>query len=256
MSESIKVLFLAEHPFWLEVLRDHCQFFRDSLALKDQALASRIDVFYQSFDHSLTEIQTKQVQFPEEATKRYRNYTVQFIYLKQQILDQQMKGLVTMHMPPTFIDHMIREAMEYVAVIDQYLNPSPLSDAELAMHSHLLWLPDAMGHAGGIRSKLDLQEFEQFEIASEWVNQFQILYLHALEMATKFRTRSVKIPSVNRFTRLSADKITEFRQYLLALKELIEEREVLSTLHPLMPDHMARESLYYCEKISQLVGDA
>lgn len=256
MTESMQVLFLTEHPFWLEVLRDHSQFIRDSLAPNEQTLVSQIDAFYQLFDHALAEVRTVQVHYQEEATKRFRNYTVQFIYWKQQVLEQQMNSLVTMHLPPTFLDHMIREATEYVSVIDRYLNPAPLSASALIMHSHLLWLPDAMGHAGGIRSKLDLQEFEQYEIASEWVDQFQSLYLHALEMATKVRTRAEKIPSFIRFTRLSADKITVFRKYLLELKELIEEREILSTLHPLMPDHMARESYYYCEKISHLLSEA
>ncbi|MDB5083916.1 MAG: hypothetical protein JWN30_802 [Bacilli bacterium] len=251
MPGSFSKLFALEHPFWLAVLRDHAQFIRDSFAPKEQTYIAHSQYFLDSYQRFLQELPAR-VADPVQSTAAYRAATVQLIQWKQNLLEEQMQGKVTLHLPPTFIDHMAREATEYVTVIDRLSAGRPLSGAALAIHSHLLWLPDAMGHAGGIRANLDLQEIREFDRANQWVSQFQTLYVEALEIASKFRRGPVMIPSFQRFTRLSAEKITLFWHYLVELKELVEEAAILSTLHPLMPDHMARESAYYCHKITDL----
>ncbi len=105
----------------------------------------------------------------EEVAKKLREY-------KLSLIRDQLEGKIGIHLPPTFINHMVNELEEFMLVIN-YLkkNQSPPIFHEL--HHHMLWLLDASGHAGSINTTLDGVEKRVKEKSEEFTKHFEQFYL-------------------------------------------------------------------------------
>lgn len=185
-----------EHSFWLSVLRDHTDFIRQSLSPLEQeaiAQANRLHqealLLIEQFAHvkGVEEMRTFSLRMVESTTR--------LLHFKQMLLDRQLAGEITVHLPPSLLDHMIREGQEYLQVIAQLLHGRYLEGAPLAIHEANLWLSDGSVHAALIRNYVDPQEQDIFESAHKWKTEFDALYLHLQEMQTKLRTNVRWTPS-------------------------------------------------------------
>jgi hypothetical protein len=236
-----------EHQFWLQIMGDHARFIFNSLAPMQEDDILKANNFIIIFDDLLTmarqhDVNTNELnQLAQEITYKFRIY-------KLDLLERLLGGSVKMHLPPTFINHMVNELDEYMLLLNLFKennNQLPLHP----LHYHLKWLPDAAGHAASIAATLDEVEKDFIEDSLFFEKIFHELYLKAIEFNGYLRTDLTDFPALLRLNEQAVGNMTTFRDFLLEILELRLSNRLLGTLLPLMADHMAREECYYLTKL-------
>ena len=241
-----------ELEFWLPVFRDHTIFIHSSLGPDETALIRTAKQFQAE---AFAMIERLGAISAEAEWRAFAHEVIHFvrrlISFKQMLLDNLLACKITLHLPPSLLDHMVREAEEFLATITRLLQGTPLTGAALAINESELWIPDGSGHAALIRSNVDPQEEDVFESAHHWKTEFDKLTLALQELKTKLRSGVRWVPSLERLMELTATQFVLFRQYLVHLEEMISECRVLGDLKPLFMDHMAREATYFLQKLER-----
>lgn len=176
--------------------------------------------------------------------KRLRQFKLHL--LKRLLTDQ-----IAFHLPPTFINHMVNEIDEYLRILKCFINkkiPSPCHP----LHHHLLWLPDASGHADGLIKNFDGVEKILIMKGSKFKKKFEDYYIKAVELAGFLRTHLKTFPALEHFNSEVELEIVLFQKFLEELEEMKLDITMLGTLNSLMADHMYREECYYLTKLSQV----
>lgn len=239
-----------EHTFWLQILGDHSRFILDSLAESEKEEIQKAKSFKQVFDRLLKQAgQTDWALLGEEALKEAQNIRT----FKLSLIRKHLKGTIKTSLSPTFINHMVNEVEEYIAILP-YLIKREIPPASHELHHHLVWLLDAAGHAGAISSQLDQVEKRLKEKSEGYTKHFEQFYLKAVEMTGYLRTELTSFPALKRFTKDVSLELQLFSKFLRELEELELSEQVLGTLSELMADHMAREECYYLMKLAQSSG--
>ncbi len=239
----------AEMYFWLGVLRDHTQFLLTNLSPAQQEQVKEVLAFRRTYMELYDQIKSESGA-PEavspELVRDALDTTRQFIQFKNEILQQQLRCEISINQPPTFTQHMINEAEEFVEVLSGRQSRPPQGWLE----QHLLWLPDAWGHAAFLAAGLDSREAQLVQVAQEYQKMFEQLHLKAEEVDSMVGEDPERLPLFAGFNQDVIQQVQTFQEFLLYLRDELAECRVLSFLSPLVPDHMAREGQYYLEKIS------
>jgi len=138
-----------EHTFWLQVLGDHSRFIRDSLYPSEQKDIETAKQFLNTFDSYLEKVRNQNINDFQSFTEEVEPVVQQFRVFKLSLIERQLLGKVGIHLPPTFINHMVNELDEYLRVMT-YLEKGEAPPVFHELHHHMLWLLDASGHAGAI----------------------------------------------------------------------------------------------------------
>jgi hypothetical protein len=239
-----------EHRFWLQILGDHTRFIHQALSPGEQEEIHRASCFIHAWDQLLQlargEMGNTLLEYlNQEAFQKAEELRA----FKLHLLKRQLTGSVGLNLPPAFINHMVNEVEEALSIFSHLLRKQspPLGNP---LHLHLLWLQDAVGHAGSIHDGLDLTELKLKMLSHDFMKQFEQYYLKAVEFAGFLRTNLGRYPALNRFNKEIELEMALFVEFLRELKEMRITHETLGTLTPLMADHMAREELYYLTKLS------
>ncbi len=147
---------------------------------------------------------------------------------------------------------MIIEADEANRVLESLGQGEATDPAILSLHHHLIWLPDASGHAAALHSNTGPTQKELLETTEQFKQIFDGMHLRALELLAMLRVAPRMVSALRRLNRDSMAQIATFRAFLAELRDDLENCEILGTLVPLFADHMLREELYYTEKMMQL----
>ncbi len=259
MKEGFVGNFLYESRFWLRILRDHTVFMFDSFSPSEsQNIQTTLD-FMKKFDTllkqvmSLPEAEKDVIRISKISDEIFR-IVCSFLEFQQLIMKKRMLYEVNINMTPTFLEHMIREGKEYLRQLD-YIKAAAENEAhsilnvKLTMNQHKLWQPDAAGHAAYIQGALDMTEKPLIEKARMFQKDFENLFFKTYELKTMLHPHYPEMPQVIYLNEQSTDKITDFVNFLDHIKELIEQKKVMSMLNTLIPDHMKREEAYYISKL-------
>ncbi|MGM0877250.1 MAG: DUF2935 domain-containing protein [Bacillota bacterium] len=237
-----------EHQFWLQVLGDHARFLLDSLVFTQKKDIEKAKQFKQIFDTLLRKAreQTDLASLTLEAEE----YALELREFKLSIIRRQVAGEIKIHLPPTFINHMVNELEEYLLVLS-YLKKKEKPPIFHELHHHLIWLLDAAGHAGAISDTLDQSE-KQLKLKSDlFVKQFEDFYLKAVELTGYLRANIDSFPALEKMNKDVELEIELFRGFLAEVEEMELTNQMLSTFSALMADHMMREECYYLMKVAQ-----
>lgn len=242
---------LFELRFWLPVLGDHARFIRDGLAPGENAEISRAQQFIQAFDMFSDSAKANLDRGSIAALLQAVNpWTSQLRAYKLHLLQRSLTGNIVIHLYPTFLNHMVDELEEGMRVFAA-LTSGQLPPAGPAIHQHLVWLLDAVGHCDILSSQFDLVEKNWKNKSGEFERYFQTYYLKAIELAGYMRTALPDFPALRRFNQEANTVMLLFMKFLSEVQELTAGKELLSTLSELIPDHMYREECYYLYKLSQ-----
>jgi hypothetical protein len=242
---------LFEHRFWLQVLGDHARFLLMTLGPIEEGDIQKAHSFLFIFDDLLVRARRSLSETEVAAlNQEVYHYAEQMREFKLSILRRQLEGKMNINLPPTFINHMVNEIEEYLRILCSLLAGN-LPPACHPLHYHLVWLPDAAGHAASINSSSDPVEKTVKMRGEAFTKHFEQLYVKAVELAGYMRTNLQQFPALSRFNREVALEMQLFTQFLNEIEELELTHELLGTLSPLMPDHMAREECYYLTKLAQ-----
>ncbi|APB37727.1 MULTISPECIES: DUF2935 domain-containing protein [Heyndrickxia] len=236
-----------EHGFWLQILGDHARFIHDSLAPQEKQEIEQTRYFIQVFDQLLRSIQNADLI---RLSQRADEEALQLKQLKLSIIRKQLTGKITIHLTPSFINHMVNELDEYLRVL-KYLKKGEVPPVVHEVHHHLVWLLDAAGHAGAISSNLDRVEKKMKGKSDAFTKDFEDFYLKAVEMAGFLRTRLSTFPALKKFGQDISLEMALFMNFLHEIEELRLSKEALVSFAPLMADHMMREECYYLNKLAE-----
>ncbi|MEW9670262.1 DUF2935 domain-containing protein [Ammoniphilus sp. 3BR4] len=243
---------LFEHRFWLQVLGDHSRMLLDQLSPKEQEEVKKAQYFIPIFDQLLSQarqnLQENELQALTESARKYAEEIREF---KLHLIRRHLTEKIAIGFPPTFLNHMVNEVEEYLRILEFLIKgtvPPPMHP----IHHHLVWLLDAAGHAAGITGDLDMVEKKLKEQSQKFAMTFEQFYIKAVEVAGYMRTKLQSFPALNRFNQQVEIEILVFQQFLRELEVMELQQSVLSTLAPLMLDHMAREECYYLTKLAEV----
>ncbi|WP_338788519.1 DUF2935 domain-containing protein [Metabacillus sp. FJAT-53654] len=237
-----------EHQFWLQILGDHARFILDSLAVSQREDIEKAKKFQQIFDTLLKKAR-EQTDF-SALTLEADEYARELCDFKLSIIRRHIAGKITIHLPPSFINHMVNELEEYLLVLT-YLKKKEKPPIFHELHHHLVWLLDAAGHAGAISDTLDRAE-KDLKLKSElFAKQFEDFYLKAVELSGYLRANIDSFPALTKMNKDVKLEIELFRGFLAEVEEMELTNQMLSTFSALMADHMMREECYYLMKVAQ-----
>ncbi|MBC2582884.1 DUF2935 domain-containing protein [Clostridium sp. DJ247] len=242
---------LFEHRFWLQILGDHSRFILDALSPEEIEKIQRVNYFKTLFDNLLENarmdlagdglLQLNKLAYG--AAQQIRGFKLSILY-------ELIAGKVKINMPPTFLNHMVNELEEYILVLNCIAH-SQVAVAN-SLHYHLLWLPDASGHASAISSSLDMSEKSLIKVSRRFTKEFDNLYLKSIEEKGYTRTGLMDFPAIHKLNTDADSEIDVFKEFLGDLEKSILDKKVLGYLKPLMTDHMYREECYYQIKLSRV----
>lgn len=241
---------LFEHRFWLQVLGDHARFLFNTLSPAETEEVGVAHCFIRVFDQ-LLETACRDLSHGEILNLNHQAcfQASEIRGFKLNILRKQLESDISINLPPTFLNHMVNEVDEYLRIL-QFLIAEAPPPACHPLHYHLLWLPDAAGHASTIASMADPVEKPIIARSDAFSQQFEAFYMKATELAGYLRTNLDRFPALARFNQEVDLEIRLFSRFLEEIKELELDASLLGTLAPLMPDHMAREECYYLLKLA------
>ncbi|HEU4965675.1 MAG TPA: DUF2935 domain-containing protein [Bacilli bacterium] len=243
---------LFEHRFWLQILGDHCRFIKGSLSVTEEEELQRVLMLQHVFDTYLERARRHLSPAEVQALSRDALQAAQELRtFKLHLLTRHLSGKIMLHLSPTFLNHMVNELEEYLRLLDSLVQ-GELPPRFHAVHHHLLWLPDASGHAGAVHDMTDAVEKDVRKKAQEFTKLFDELYFKSIEVANYMRTHLRDFPALARLNAQSALEIAVFQNFLREVEEMRVTDELLGTLTVLMADHMAREECYYLTKLAQV----
>ncbi|HLN64776.1 MAG TPA: DUF2935 domain-containing protein [Symbiobacteriaceae bacterium] len=278
---------LRENWFWASVFRDHAAFIFDNTAPDQDDVfrwaRSFRDQFEKLLQQAMSEAQAVGITGPAgsyavagrppepplaslegrglldlegqagQTTKQLLENLTGLKRFKEELIQRKLDCKVKLGLGPTLLQHMVNELEEAQRTLGRVGALAQLPPPMQALHHHLVWLPDAAGHAGVIHSGLDAPEAKLLEASQDFKEIFNGMHLKALELYTMLKVAPRMVGALRRLNRDSMAHIGLFRAFLTELREHLEDCEILTTnLAPALADHMLREELYYTEKIMLL----
>lgn len=244
--------------FWTEIMRDHSEFQFTNLSPKEVEYIAQTQYYMQLFEslhHEVKGMDSNSAPM-DEANLIQRNMTalLNFIQFKRILVYRLMTCEIELGMPPSFLNHMINEAMEYYRVLCMVQSTIPINGALENIRLHNVWLPDASGHASTVSAELDPTEEKMIKRADYFVKRFDSLFKKAVEMYQIFERTGLQDGSLTYFNEEVRKEIEDFIFFLEEIK-IGRERcflQATGVFGPLMPDHMIREEKYYLYRIKLL----
>jgi len=247
-----------EIEFWTRIMRDHAEFQFSSLSPNETETINTAVCFMKLFEGLYQEVSSNSGELSPSAFSNiiYRNKVavIQFIEFKRKMLARLMKCSIGLIMTPSFLNHMINEALEYYRVLCIADGTVPYNKVLENIRLHKVWLPDASGHASAVAGNLDAIEAELVHEAQNFAKKFDNLFKKAYEMYTMFERTCLEDGGLNYFNSEVKKTLEGFINYLEKLEKLRMECKVYSTglISPLVPNHMIREEKYYIYRVKML----
>lgn len=277
---------VREAWFWAGVFRDHATFIYDGLSPKERRAAEVAAAFQHRFStlheeaeglarsmglrgpagsrpvtgaddlpllERLQGAELAQYQQAAESLARRMTDAIQSLKaFKEELIGQKLSCAITLRLSPTLLQHMVNEAEEGYRTLTGLREAANLPPSLEALHHHLLWLPDASGHAASLHSGLDPTEQQLLDATTQFKRIFDGMEIKALELYSMLRIAPRMVGALRRLNRDTMTEIATFRAFLAEMREHLEGCEILGSLTPLFADHMLREELYYTEQITAL----
>lgn len=248
----------TEMEFWTRILRDHGEFQYTSLAPKESDAIEASKSFMELFEQLHKEVKALNVGIQPQAVldliSRNKVAVMQFVEFKKMMMKDLLKCDIELAMEPTFLNHMINEAMEYYRILNIADKTVPFNQALENIRLHKVWLPDASGHAKFLASQLDAIEANYINIALDFMHVFDKLFKKAFEMYIMYERTELEDGILDQFNLEVELVMNDFVNFLEELETLKKSCKVLTTgtTSSLVPNHMIREEKYYLNKIKNL----
>lgn len=242
--------------FWSGIMRDHAEFFLISLSYRESEFINAAQFFKNTFMNIGKEsiaLKDEQSSVPIAALiNKVKPLLLNFINFKRIATKRLLQCDIELSLPPTFINHMINEAMEFYRDLCDIETCKVMSPTAENILLHKIWLPDASGHAASIAAELDPTETMLIKESEEFKKVFDNLFIKAIELGQMLERTFLDNGSLDWLNTEVEKKIKEFICFLDKVRQLREQCKALGTLKPLIPDHMIREEKYYLASIQSL----
>lgn len=232
---------LEEAKFWFAIMREHALLMKTGLPAQPAALSSEADDFYGRFG----ELLKKANAAPGE--KKYKallddgvKQAGAFYRFNRRLVRQAMTGRLHGYLFPLLLDHMSREALYTLSMLERLADGKPTYYKVSVTGEMLFWLRLMGDHAKLIRQMLDPSETGLLAAAGDFSGEFDALYLQARDFASMLGSQG-GIPAYDRFildVRAAAIRLRDFKRALCAM---LAEGRMLGLLSIMMIEHMRDE---------------
>ncbi|ERJ12183.1 DUF2935 domain-containing protein [Haloplasma contractile] len=249
---------IKEIRFWTEIMRDHAEFQYTNLSPNETDVIKSAAYYMDLFKELHSEVGESNGQLSVEQVEglisKNKIALMRFIEFKKTLMARLMKCEIKLGMPPSFVNHMINEAMEFYLVLCLADGTVSYDHTLENLRLHKIWLPDASGHASFIASDLDAVETSYIKEADEFVKKFDGLFKKAFEMYKMFERIGLNNGALRHFNSQVEHTLDDFICYLEKIEKLRKGCNVYGTgsLTPLAPGHMIREEQYYLYRVKAL----
>ncbi|MCL1787247.1 MAG: DUF2935 domain-containing protein [Defluviitaleaceae bacterium] len=229
--------------FWTYILADHALFQSNAFSHKEAAHIETAEQFYHAFityNQAFSQKQSVDLHALEEET-------VRFIDFKKQIVAGLLRHQVLIGFSPTFINHMINEADEFLSILRFGTCPAKTENGALYIKT---WLADAYGHARTLAAFLDLAETPSIKEAQAYKNTFGRLGKKASEMYMIHENLGAGI-DLALLKEEVTDALNGFNQLCQATGRLLDAKKIMcvGTLSSEVTNHFVNEHMYFMHKM-------
>jgi len=242
--------------FWLGIMRDHAEFILTSLSPRETQLI----IMAQNYKNNFTALRSQAKGLTEtkdiNALMQFVNNIIavltSFISFKRLILRKLLECKIEINLPPTFINHMINEALDFYRTLCMIQSCIPLNTVQEDIRLHKIWLPDASGHAAFIACSLDPTEEMLIKEAEGYKKTFNQLFIKTTELGLMLERACLEDGALENLNEEAMREISSFICFLDKILKLRSECKALGFASPLVPDHMIREERYYLSKLQSI----
>lgn len=182
----------------------------------------------------------RQLNFIHQINRQALNLLNGFISFKESILREvKCCSLYTTNYP-LLIEHILREAKLYRAIIQELLTNHGISQQKLC-ETELFWNQIMMEHALFIRGLLDPSETELIHTADDFAKDYERLLETAKEQDCQ---------AMDALTQAALNKTIEYRDFKATGTDGILHCKIDSVILPLLADHVLREANHYIRLLS------
>lgn len=179
--------------------------------------------------------------------KKSNDIVMSILALKEKLYEDVLKCLVYTSNYPHLLDHVIREAKFYLAMLLRLQNWNIIDSEEELLEQELFWNNILKEHAEFIRGGLDPTETALFDKANNLVHTFTALVKEGEEV-------KAQASSLEQLTSKSIEDTTEIKEFNTSGVQGILDCKVKTILLPLLADHTLRETNHYLRILNEYKG--
>jgi hypothetical protein len=239
-----------ELVFWNGIMSNHGEFMLTALSSREPQFIAGAQFFKNLF--ASLENESMNDSISPTLINMCMQAVLNFISFKRFMLKKSLECKIELNLPPTFVNHMINEALNYYkTLVDIQQNILKNKTLE-TINLHNLWLPDAAGHAATISDDLDPIESELIKKSDKFKKDFENLSMKARELGIMLKRACLSDHALDELNNEVEKKMCEFIEFLEKIKNARAKCGILGILKPLVPDHMIREEMHYLEELRSL----
>jgi len=229
--------------FWTYILAEHAMFQTNAFSHKEERYIAEAEQYNQTFkmyNEAIASMQGIDLHALE-------NDTISFIDFKKKIIADLLQHKVLINFSPSFINHMVNEADEFLCILRSGTCPIKTENPTLYIKT---WLADASGHASTLAAFVDLAETPTIQRAEFFKHMFDKLGKKACEMnmiSENLKTHA----NLELLKEEVTEALNEFIQLCITTGRLLDKKQIMSvgTLSSDITNHFINEHQYFMHKI-------
>ena len=233
--------------FWTDILSEHAMFQTNAFSYKEERFIAEAEKFHQIFkSYNQVILSGNNVDL-----RTLESDTIRFIDFKKKLIFGLLQHQVKINFSPSFINHMLNEADEFLSILRSGSCPVKTENAALYIKT---WLADASGHASTLSAFLDLAETPSIRKAEFFKNVFDNLDKKASEISMISGNLKTKI-NIELLKEEVIEALNAFIQFCAKTGELLDNNKIMSagTLSSMITNHFINEHKYFIHKIQTCV---
>ena len=230
--------------FWTDILSEHAKFQINAFSHKEGNYISTAERFYHNFiKYNQTIEYGKNVDM-----YALENDVIKFISFKKEIIFNLLHHNILINFSPSFINHMVNEANEFLGMFRSGICPEKTQNPSLYIK---IWLADASGHASTLSAFLDLAEVPNIQHAEFFKDMFDKLGKKASEI-TMIKENMETHVDVSFLKEETIEALDEFILYVEKIGELLDSKRIMSvgTMSSEITTHFVKEHRYFINKLN------
>ncbi|MCL2285352.1 MAG: DUF2935 domain-containing protein [Firmicutes bacterium] len=233
--------------FWTYILAEHAMFQANAFSYKEEKYIAEAEKFHNTFSIYNQAISANR----SIDLHALENDTVSFISFKKKIIADLLQHSVLINFSPSFINHMVNEADEFLSILRFGTCPAKTENPTLYIKT---WLADASGHASTLSAFLDLVETPTIRRAQSFENIFDNLGKKASEMSMIGENTQVNL-NVELLKEEVTETLNDFIQFCITTGQLLDKKQIMAAgaLSSEITNHFVNEHHYFLHKIQTCV---
>jgi len=229
--------------FWTYILAEHAMFQSNAFSHKEENYIAEAEQFNHTFRTYNQAIATKQ----SVDLHALESDTINFIDFKKKIITGLLQHKVLINFSPSFINHMVNEADEFLSILRFGACPVKTENPTLYIKT---WLADASGHASTLAGFVDLAETPTIQQAESFKNMFDRLGKKASEMHMISENLNANV-NIELLKEEVTEALDAFIQFCITTGRLLDKRQIMSagTLSSDITNHFINEHQYFMHKM-------